>query len=66
MIIDKKLIKKINDVKEAFSSFADSLPDSGLTSVTIRDYGNVIDELENVNNEINSLEEISKQISKEG
>tara|TARA_R110002012_G_scaffold24593_1_gene82045 strand:- start:384 stop:584 length:201 start_codon:yes stop_codon:yes gene_type:complete len=66
VIIDKKLIKKINDVKQAFSSFADSLPESDLESVVITDWDDVIDELENVNAEINSLEQIAKELSKEG
>ncbi len=66
MIIDKKLIKKINDVKQAFSHFADSLPESDLESVIIRDWEDVIDELENVNAEINLLEQIAKELSIKG
>jgi hypothetical protein len=69
MKIDKKLIKKINDVKESFNSFCNSLPDRDyfdLLNNDCVDWDDVLEELENVNSEINSLEQIAKQLSKEG
>jgi len=42
------------------------LPESDLESVIIRDWEDVIDELENVNAEINLLEQIAKELSIKG
>jgi sensor domain CHASE-containing protein len=69
MILDKKLIKKINDVKESFSSLLNSLPDRDYFDSLNNDYvewDDVLDELDNVNDEINSLEKIAKEILKGG